>query len=132
MRFAVVGCLALLLGGAAWLWCQQRGWTVAQLEHLVQEEVPPGSDRATVEACLARHRFRQTYIIDTSTDRHDDRTMPMRAGLRDQDLSGMICGSLRSDEVNLGWGKTGLINVYFFFDKQGRLAGTLVFPLVFD
>lgn len=124
--------LLVLVAGAGWLWWQQRGWTVPQLESLVQEEITPGGERAAVEAFLERHGIRHTFIFDTTSDRHEGQTMPSRAGLREQDLSGMVVGRLRGPDVNLGWGNNGLINVYFFFDKQGRLAGTLVFPLVFE
>jgi hypothetical protein len=134
-RSTAVGCLTLVLVAVAaagtWVWRGSlRGWTVAKLEALIEAEVPRGCDRQHVEAWFKRHRIQHLYFAHTTGDRRGPYTMPMLAGLRDRDLSGMIRGTISWPEANMGFGRNGDIMVYFFFDTQGRCVGHLVHPFV--
>jgi len=135
-RRLLAGCLILLLvtlvscGGWLW-WCSQRGWTVAKLERLIEAEVPPDCGRKTVEAWFDQHGIRYTWFEDTTGAMRGHQTMPQLAGLRSEDLSGMLCGEISGPEANVDLIFPGRISVYFFFDKQGRRVGHLVDPFVY-
>ncbi|HEY7309315.1 MAG TPA: hypothetical protein VH643_08170 [Gemmataceae bacterium] len=43
----------------------------------------------------------------------------------------MVRGTIDKPEANVDLIFPGEISIYFFFDKQGRLAGHLVDPFVF-
>jgi len=132
-----VGCLSLLLlvavALAVWVWQDsKRGWTVTKLESLLAVEIQVGCDRQHVEAWLDKHEIQHSYWADTTGDRSGHSTMPMLAGLRDEDLSGMVRGWIKGSEANLGFLENGEIRVYFFFDKQGACVGHWVVPFVFS
>ncbi len=110
----------------------KRGWTVTKLEALIGAEIQPGCNRQQAEAWFDKHSIQHSYFSDTTGDRSGNSTMPMLAGLRDQDLSGMVRGSITGPEANVGFWENGTIRVYFFFDKQGTCVGHLVFPLVYS
>jgi hypothetical protein len=110
----------------------KRGWTVERLERSIRDEVPTTADRREVEAWFDRRRISCSYTADTTGDRSGNSTMPMLAGLRDEDLGGMVRGEIRDQKANLGLGNTGFIDVYFFLDRQGRVAGHLVFPFIYS
>jgi hypothetical protein len=136
-RPPLTGCLALVvlavLALATWVGLDsQRGWTVAKLERLIEAEVTPHCDRQQVEAWFDRHGIPHKYSVDTTGSRYGDQTMPMLAGLRDEDLGGMVGGGIEGPQANLGFLRNGRISVYFFLDKQGRVVGHLVHPFVYS
>jgi hypothetical protein len=102
------------------------------LEQLIEAEVPPGCDRQQAEAWFNKHGIMHSYFKDTIGDRSGQKTMPMLAGLSDKDLSGMVRGWIEGPEANVGFGESGRINIYFFFDKQERCVGHLVHPFVYS
>jgi len=136
-RTPVLGCLfvVFLVAIAVSLWVRQdaqRGWTVARLEHLIEVEVPADCDREQAEVWFERHGIQHSYFTDTTGDRSGQRTMPMLANLRDEDLSGMVRGWIEWPEANVGFRSSGRIQIYFFFDKEGRRIGHLVHPVVYS
>jgi hypothetical protein len=133
--------LLVLAAVGAWMFLNpRRSWSVGKVEALIQAEVPPGCSRQQVEDWFSRHNISHGYTEDTTGD------MPMLAGLKDSDLSGMVCGEIYSrhygfrvvrgqssvppeheePEANVGWLQEGYISIYFFFDKDGRCVGHLV------
>jgi hypothetical protein len=117
--------LLALAGAGAWLWWEaQRGWTVAELERLIKEELSPDCGRREVEAWFDRHGIPHSYNTDTTEDRYMGLTMPVLAGLGDRSLSGLVRGVIDRPNSNPG----GFIDVYFFFDQRGCCVGYLVFP----
>lgn len=136
-RTLVLGCLTILVlvvvATGVWVWRDsQRGWTVARLEQLIAAEVPAGCDRLQAEAWFDRHGIEHSYFVDTTGDRSGNSTMPRLAGLRDEDLSGMVRGWIEGPEANVGFGSSGRITIYFFFDKKGHCAGHLIDPFVYS
>jgi hypothetical protein len=133
----LLALLALVAVGAGLvaLW---RPWestihsTAARLERLIQEEVPPNCDRQQAEAWLDRHGIQHLYSEDTTGDRSGHDTMPSLAGLDHRTLSGMVRGDICGRNPGRGVHFSGFIHVYFFFDKQGRCVGHLVFPFEFS
>ena len=118
-----------------WYWPSddaQIGRSVVNLEQLIQAEVPPDCDLKQALAWFDRHGIQREYFADTTGDRVGRRTMPMIAGLRDEDLSGMARGWIDGLDANLGFGRSVRITVYFFFDHQGRRVGHLVHPFVYS
>src|SRR5207249_2843833 len=100
----LVGCAVfflLLLGGYAGLlwWNSQRGLTVAKVERWIKEEVPPGCDRQFVEAWFDRHGISHDWTDDTEGAKRDHKTLPQLAGLRSEELSGMVYGKISGPEV---------------------------------
>ncbi len=95
-----------------------------KLDCLIASEVPKGSKRSEVQTWFDKHRVQHSYFADTTGDGQGNKTMPMVAGLRDEDLSGMergwIDGPGPDDEV--GCLEDGRITIYFFFDKSGRMV----------
>ena len=104
----------------------------SKVKALIEVEVLLSCDRSQVEDWFDRHRIKHSYFVDTTGDRTGSRTMPMEAGLRDEDLSGMGRGWIVGPEANVGFGNSGRIQIYFFFDKQGCCVGHLVFPFVYS
>jgi hypothetical protein len=136
-RAVRVGCVSALLLAVvvlgACIWREsRRGWTVANLERLVQAEVPLGCDRRHAEVWFDKHNIEHSFFADTTGDRSGMDTMPLLAGMHDDNLSGMVRGWIEGPEANVGFGQSGRITVYFFFDMQGRCAGHLVFPFVYS
>src|SRR6476620_6392989 len=85
-------CLAFatcLIGGCFY-WNWDRGWTVSKLEGLIREEIPIGSDRHTVEAWFARHRLPCQWSPDPVVGGRGDKTFVEMAGLRTDDLGGVL------------------------------------------
>jgi hypothetical protein len=116
--------LVLLASAGAWLWWNtQQGWTVARLERLIGAEVPVGSDLAQVEGWLNCHGIQNTYSILNAHD-NDYADSARQAGLRKQNLSGVMKGDVVP--ANESWFFRSEIEVLFFFDKNGRLAGHTV------
>jgi hypothetical protein len=134
-QYPRLGCLAVLLvaiGIGSWIWglSQRRGWTVAELERLIQAELPPNCDQASAAAWCDRHGIPHNWLADTTVDRKALQTLPELVGLKNSDLSGMLRGTLY--DANVGWVREGMIRVYFFFDKQGQRVGHLVDEHVFS
>src|SRR5262245_6672350 len=107
-------CLIILVGVVlVWVWIEsQRGWSVSRLESLIAVEVPATADRATVEKWFDAKGISHSYYADTTGDRAGPNTMPMLAGLRDEDLSGMVRGWIDGPQANVGFFNSGRITVY--------------------
>ena len=128
-------CLALLAPVALIIWVQiesRRGWSAERLEALIKAEVPAKAERQTVEAWFRLHDINYWYVAHTTGDGEGEQTVAMKAGLRDEDLSGMVRGEIEGDQANVGFMDNGVINVYFFLDKQGRVAGYFVDPFIYS
>ncbi len=119
----LIGCLSLVLlpvllvGG--WVWRDsQRGWSAEKLERLIQAELPADCDRQQVETWFDMHGIRYGYCIPG--DQPDDDSMPT------------LAGQIEGKEANVGFLESGRIDIYFYFDKQGRCAGHKVDPFVYS
>jgi hypothetical protein len=120
----IIGLVLLLAVPGGWLaWTSPQGWTEARLERLIRAEVAAGSDRAQVEDRLNRHSIKHAYFINNA-DHEYYMGFARDAGLRKEDLSGVLKGNV--GPANEGWILRSEIEVFFFFDRQGRLAGHFV------
>jgi hypothetical protein len=119
LTLITIGALVAIAGLG---WYSQRGWTSSKLERLIRQEVPDGCERSQVEAWFDRHGIKHQYSVVTAGPEEGD-TMPHLAGLKNEDLSGMVCGSILAPEANVSLFVRGEITVCFFLDKQGRLKG---------
>lgn len=97
-----------------------------QLEQAIQAEVPAAARRPEVETWLDGRGIKHDYFTDTTGDRSGNRTKPMLAGLRDEDLGGMVRGMIACPNAAAGVSDSGRLSIYFFFDKQGVCVGHLV------
>lgn len=129
----LVAVLAVFSSCVAWYWkATRRGWTEARLERLIRAEVAPNSDRADVEAWFDRHGIGHAYFTAPIEDRRGTLTTPEIAGLDPSKLSGAVRGDILSPEANVSLFSSGEICIYFFLDKNGRLAGYLVDPFAYE
>src|SRR5260221_456143 len=120
----IVGLVLLLAMSGAWLtWRSQQGWTEARLERLIRAEVAGGNEPAQGEDLPKRHRSQHAHFIKNA-DNEYYAGFARHAGLREEDLSGVLMGDV--GPANEGWILRSEIEVFFFFDKQGRLAGHFV------
>jgi len=85
---------------------------------------PPGGRRW--RAWLNLRGIRHTYLTNTTGDRFGQQTAPMLAGLRDEDLGGMVRGLIECPDEAAGVADSGRLSIYFFFDKGGVCVGHLV------
>ncbi len=122
-RNRIIWVLVLLAFGAYVAWPYCFGWTVQNLENLIQAEVSQDSDRQEVESCLDRRGIRHIYEEDFGSVRFNDQTPPTFVDLREDNLSGMVIAQLSRRQVRSGILEIGTIYVFFFFDRQGKLAG---------
>ncbi|HEY2840605.1 MAG TPA: hypothetical protein VGJ26_15725, partial [Pirellulales bacterium] len=107
--------ISALVAGAGWLWwASHRGWSVGRLERLVQAETPPGSDRATVEACLNRHHISYSWFNGARRDMWGSETALELAGLQGVEISGTLYVHMRGEEANVGILDSGSVSLYFF------------------
>ena len=124
--------LAVLIAGGAALWrYSQRGWTVSKLEKLIRAELSPGCDRRQLESWFDRHGISCSYSTDMTADFLGGRTAPGSAGLRAEDLSGMVRGTIEGPDANVGLLTAGRITVYLFLDRQGRWVGHWIKPFAY-
>jgi hypothetical protein len=130
-RASQKGCFALVLlavlAVGTWIWLDwQRGWTVAKLERLIEAEVPPSCDRQQVEEWFERRGIQYWHFPDKgkSLPRAPSIYMLLAAGVRPKDVGGWMAGKIEGAQANVGFLRDdGRIDVYFFFDKEGRLLG---------
>jgi hypothetical protein len=122
--------VTLLICSGWWWWATHHGWTVAKVERLIEAEVPRRCSRATAAAWFRRHKIDYTRFEGFPGDMRGHQTMAELAGLRSDEIGETLRGEI--DEANLDLICHGTISVYFFFDKQGRLAGHLVHPFVYS
>jgi len=104
-----------------------RGRTVGDVERIVRAEIPPGSTRPEVESVLKKHGIRHAEQNATRT-RRGGQTLPELAGLSERDIGCTTEAYIDDAHVDLVY--TGMILVYFLFDREGRLARHLVYPWV--
>jgi hypothetical protein len=125
-----VGCLVFLalLGGFI-LYRLEFGWTSNKVERMIKAALPPGSTRQEVEAWLGKQKIEYVYLKDVTGDRTNDKTMPQIAGLKHEELSGMIRATIPDAHVHLIL--PGDMHIYFFFDLDGKLIKHLVRPFVY-
>jgi hypothetical protein len=119
---------ALLAVVVAWLLLvglHSGGMTAAQAEALAAS-VPDGSTREEVEAILNDRWLGHSYI--SRSDPNDLSWMASSSGLDEQQVGGAIM--VRVPHANLDPVLPGEINLYFFFDRDGRLSKRVVNPLV--
>lgn len=127
----VLSLLVLIAGGSAYWYISQRGWTVSKLERLIRTELTPGCDRQQLESWCDRHGIPRAYFTDTMADFLGGRTAPGSAGLRAEDLSGMVRGVIEGPQANVSLFLNGRITVYLFLDRQGRWKGHWIEPFAY-
>lgn len=104
--------------------CGASGTEAAEkLTRSIKAEVPPIATQQQAEAWLKARGFEPSYFVDTTGDRVGGQTMATRAGLRDEDLGGMVRGQITCPSKQLGVGQYGRLSIYFFFDKRGSCVG---------
>lgn len=95
-------------------------------EDAIRREVPAAATQAQVEVWLDRYGIDHTYFEDTAGDLRGQKTMAEIAGLRNQDLSGMVRGQIQCPDEKAKISQAGRLTIYFFFDKQQTCVGHLV------
>ena len=125
LKWGLVILLLVVLPARVW-WGFYRGWTPQQLQKNIQREVAPACQRQEVEEWFDGKGIEHIYVEEVDCDQYSEGTAPVAAGLRETDLSGMVIGHLEGKDVRSGLFEYNKIRVYFFFDKQGRLAGHYV------
>ena len=104
---------------------------MSKLEGLIRSEVPTGSDRLTIEKWFDQYGIQHQYFSDTRGAMDAGRTMPQLAGLKSEELSGMVSGLIKGPNANVHPIFHGEISVYFFLDMKGRYVGHLVHTLTY-
>jgi hypothetical protein len=120
----VIGLVLVLFvsAGAGLWWKSKQGWTEARLERLIESELPVGTDRIQVEDWLTTHGIPHTYSI-LSGNRIDSTYSERQAELSKQNHS-MVKEEVSSANESLFFRNE--IEIFFYFDKQERLAGHTV------
>ena len=122
MRVGLLLFIAVAAGG-----CGGSGTAAAnRLDKAIRTEVPAVATRQQAEAWLDARGVDHIYLTDTTGDRSGSQTMPMLAGLQDEDLGGMVRGMITCPNTAAGVKESGRLSIYFFFDKQGGCVGHLV------
>ena len=96
---------------------------------MIRFALPPGSSREQVETWLQKQKIEFVFQQDVKADRINDKTIPEIAGLNSCELCGMIRGTIRDAHVDLIL--PGDIEIYFFFDSNGKMIKHLVYPWVY-
>ena len=107
---------------------QVKRWNAA-----IATELPRACSRQQAEAWFAKHgigkgKIRVFWMDDTTCDRVSGKTPAQWAGLRDADLGGMLRGFIAFPPIKVGSRAYVGAEIYFFFDKQKRCVGHLVYP----
>ena len=124
--------LALFLVASPFIWYWftfLRGWSVADVERLVQAEMPLGTTHAEVEAVLDKHGIKHSKQPVVGPRFHDrdgvaGQSIPQAAGLADRDVGWITLAFIEDANVDLVY--KGSISAFFLFDHEGRLIGHLV------
>jgi hypothetical protein len=91
-----------------------RGWTPGNVERAVNEAIPLGSDRVTIEVFLDAKGWTRSFGGPKSAAFYAE-----RASLNASNLSGVVFGEV--SDPNVGPFDTGRITVMFFLDGDGKL-----------
>jgi hypothetical protein len=150
---APIGCNAIMdmIVGNTNPFDPYPSWTLEKVETLIQSELALGCKRQQVEDWCDRHNIRHHYLQDTTWHKDGANTMPTLAGLHDGDLSGMTHAEVvargyphgidagnrgsvqpQHDEpkANFQTLGTGRVDIFFFFDTEGRYVGHRARPLI--
>jgi hypothetical protein len=122
----------LLACFAGWLWDYNRRWTVEKAEERIRQDLPKNPSREEIEAWLDRQRIPHAFFADAGGDQIGNMAMPQFIGLNPKDLSGVVRGEIPRKRAWVHPILPGRIRIYFFFDKDGKHAGTYVYPDVDD
>jgi hypothetical protein len=122
-----------IVGGLFWSY-SNRGWTAGKIGRHIKRELPLGSTRWEVEMWLDRHEIEHDYYENSAKgnllmDLDWKQANPESAGLNRHDLAGMVWATIQN--ANVGWLGDGDIDVYFFFDKSGRLVGQSIEKFIY-
>lgn len=103
-----------------------------RFDDAIRREVPPAATRSQVEAWFDQHGIDHAYFEDVRGDRRGvpgkpgSVSMAEFASLREEDLSGMVRGTIHCPDERARIGDSGSFSIYFFFDKQQTCVGHLV------
>jgi hypothetical protein len=130
------GCFVLAafacVGIVTWLgWTLFHGCTSAEVERLIQHEVPPGCNQDKVRAWFNDRGILHRYFEGTAGTSSFNIDLGQRIGLRPEDVGGVEQGFIPESEANEHFLFPSDISIYFVFDKQGRLAGHLVDSMIY-
>ena len=115
--------------GAWLLYENNRDWTVSKLQRRINLNLPLGCNRERIEAWLDQMGMDHGY---DEAGKGPKGTMAKLAGLKEEDVSGVVFGNLETRRANVGWGRNGAIAVRFYLDRQGGLASYAVYPIVYS
>lgn len=113
------GCAVAML--IVVVYASLRGWTPGKVERLVNQQLPTGSNRATIEAFLDARGWPRSY------GGPENAVYAEWAGLNAKDVSrvaGVVFGEV--PDPNVGPFDTGSITVLFFLDQDDRLIRSWV------
>ncbi|WP_169977542.1 hypothetical protein [Tautonia rosea] len=130
-RVAIVSVWIVLGGFAlerflAFLICHQptSDWTLERVERLIDEEVRVGWTREQGEAWFDRHEIRAFFTgVDGYARRYPDRVRNAAdlAGLDEDQLSGMLFGTIPDADIGSCWNSE--IKIMLFYDHDGHVTG---------
>ena len=121
--FLVVATL-LVLANLTRLWlASPHRWTDAELERLVNVQLPPGSTMKEAENFLTANCIEYRSFNGLMTD-----SFELRPDLIvDSDsVSLTVRGELAPQRSNVGWLSTGDILIYMFFNKNREMIGYII------
>ena len=133
LRIGCWGFVILTLASfSGYVWYQhEKGWTERKVALALKDAPPPSSTRTEIEGWLKKIRWTTyNYFQDVTCDMLGHQTMPQLAGLSHSALSGMLRVDVPNPNVDLIC--PGTIQVYFFFDHEGRLVDHLLVPFVWS
>jgi hypothetical protein len=128
---ALAAIVALVGIGVWWVIHEQTNWTVAQIEELIQSELPAASTKAQVEAWFNSHNFSHDYCDATvAMDQFGNQTVAQEAGVTESKVQGRVRGVVGN--ASHTFLSHTHIYVYFFLDEQGKVIRHLVKPVVVE
>jgi hypothetical protein len=97
-----------------------------RLDSEIGAEIPKTAPRSQVEAWLDRRGIAHDFSVDTTRVKVGSQTMPMLAGFRDENLGGMVVGTIQCPGSTLRTHNSGRVTICFFLDSGGICVGRFV------
>jgi hypothetical protein len=95
-----------------------RGWTPGKVERAVNQALPPGSNRESIEGFLDAHGWARSYSGPENS------FYAREIGLKEDQVSGVVFGHV--PDPNVDPFDRGAITLLFFLDRDGRLIKSYV------
>ena len=121
----LVSAFALLAVAVLWLgFHTQVNFTVQQVENMITAELPRNPTQAAVEGWFDKHGIEHDTFSGIVTDHINGEPVWQTAKLKQDDFRSWTRGTIPEAERSFLLVKT--INVYFFFDQDGKPLTHLV------